>query len=542
MKIKSTLFVVGAAACICCAKAAPVSKPNIVIIYTDDQGYGDMSLLNPESKFQTPNMDRLAKEGINFTHGHSGGTACTPSRYALLTGRYSWRTKLKTGVGNANEESLIAEDRLTLPQMLKDEGYNTACIGKWHLGMILPGSFRNYDWSKPILEGPVDRGFDYWFGIPTSPKTICAWFENRGLAPGAAEPTLLTYHKLNGDLGPRWRINQPFYEDLDDQPKETIQTTRFKNEAAPDWEDSECLNRFTDKAIEWMQGKEADVKNGKPFFVYYALTSPHEPVAPTEPFIGKSGCSGYGDFCIETDHHVGRILDYLDESGLAENTLVLFSSDNGPEHTWKERIPEFGHDSSGVLRDGKRSHYEGGHRVPFAIRWPAKIQAGRVWDKPVQQPDFMATVAEIIGTKLPENTAEDSQSIADILFNAESSFEHLPLIAYNNRGGQCAITDGKWKLVLPGQKKGELYDLDADIGEKNNLISKYPEVAEALQAKTTDIVCNGRTTPGPKASNDTGWWKSIAWMSPEEYKANHPEGEPLISQTKGKKDKSKKKK
>ncbi|MFD2257846.1 sulfatase-like hydrolase/transferase [Luteolibacter algae] len=191
--------------------AGPMSQPNIVVIYTDDQGYGDVSHLNPDSKFQTPNIDRLIKGGINFTNGHSAGSACTPSRYALMTGRYPWRTELKEGVGDVDQPSMISEGRLTIGGMLQQNGYHTACVGKWHLGMELPGSRGDRDWSEPILEGPVDRGFDYWYGIPTSPKLVCAWFENRGLAPGAAEPDLLTYHKKNfPNIDKRWRIMKPY--------------------------------------------------------------------------------------------------------------------------------------------------------------------------------------------------------------------------------------------------------------------------------------------------------------------------------------------
>lgn len=265
---------------ICAPGGAESERPNILIIYTDDQGYGDVSALNPHSKIQTPHMDRLIREGINFTHGHSAGSACTPSRYALMTGRYPWRTKLKTGVSQAGDPSVIAEDRLTIGKMLQQQGYHTACIGKWHMGMVFPGERGNRDWSQPIEQGPLDRGFDYWYGIPTSPKIVCAWFENRGLAPGAAEPTLLTYHKKNlPHIGPRWRIMQPFYTDLDQQPKETIQNSRFITEVAPDWEDDQLLTRYTDKAIEWIGEMAADVKNGKPFFLYFSMTSPHEPVA-----------------------------------------------------------------------------------------------------------------------------------------------------------------------------------------------------------------------------------------------------------------------
>lgn len=504
------------------------TKPNVLIIYTDDQGYGDVSHLNPDSKIKTPNIDRLIKEGINFTHGHSAGSACTPSRYALMTGRYPWRTALKFGVGKADEPSMIAEDRLTIGEMLQKKGYHTACVGKWHLGMQLPGSRGERDWSEPIKEGPLDRGFDYWFGIPTSPKLVCAWFENRGLAPGAAEPTLLTHHKKNlPHIGPRWRIMKPYYRDLKDQPKETIQNKKFINEVAPDWEDDQLLTRYTDKAMAWLDGKADDAKNGKPFFLYFSMTSPHEPVAPRADFIGKSGCGGYGDFVMETDFHIGRLLDDLDEAGLRENTLILFSSDNGPENTWKGRIKEFDHRSSGTFRDGKRSQYEGGHRVPFAIRWPSKVKAGRVWDKPVSQIDLMATLAEITGSELPANAAEDSQSFAEILTDASTQFEHLPLIASDSKRGHFAITEGKWKLVMAtANKKPELYDLSTDPGEKRNLIKEHPEVAKALEVQLTKIVCNGRSTPGEKQSNDTPWWPALTWITPEQYQANHSQKQP----------------
>lgn len=500
-----------------------VENPNILIIYTDDQGYGDVSYLNPDSKIQTPNIDRLISEGINFTHGHSAASVCTPSRYALMTGRYPWRTKLKFGVSQAGDPSVIAEDRLTIGKMLQRQGYHTACVGKWHMGMIFPGERGNRDWSQPIQEGPLDRGFDYWYGIPTSPKIVCAWFENRGLAPGTAEPTLLTLHKKNlPHIGPRWRIMKPYYTDLSQQPEETIQNKRFITEVAPDWEDDQLLTRYTDKAMQWIGEKSDDAKSGTPFFLYFSLTSPHEPVAPRADFIGKSDCGGYGDFVMETDFHIGRLLDYLDKKGLRENTLVLFSSDNGPENTWNGRIEEFGHDSSGILRDGKRSQYEGGHRVPFAVRWPAVVEAGRVWDKPVCQSDIMATLAKIIGANIPDTGAEDSQSFARILRNASPTFEHIPLVSTNNRDGHFAITEGKWKLIMPSGKNGrELYNLSADTGESKNLIKQHPEVAKLLEAKLTDIVCNGRSTTGPRQANDTGWWAAVNWMTPDEYQAKH---------------------
>ena len=493
--------------------------PNVVIIYTDDQGYGDVSALNPDAKFSTPNIDRLIGEGINFTHGHSAGSACTPSRYALMTGRYPWRTKMKSGVTQAGDPSIIAEDRLTIGGMLQQSGYNTGCVGKWHLGMLLPGERGNRDWSQPIEQGPLDRGFDYWFGIPTSPKIVCAWFENRGLAPGAAEPTLLTYHKKNlPHIGPRWRIMQPFYTDLSQQPKETIQNNRFITEAAPDWNDDQLLTRYTDQAIKWIDEKADEALKGKPFFLYFSMTSPHEPVAPRDDFIGISGVGGYGDFVMETDYHIGRLLDKLDEVEVRENTLILFSSDNGPENTWRGRIEQIGHDSSGVLRDGKRSQYEGGHRVPFAISWPAVVEAGRVWDKPVGQSDLMATLAEIVGFELPDDAAEDSQSLAAILADDTADFERVPLVGTNNRNGHFAITDGQWKLIMPsGENERELYDLSVDMGEKIDLFSKHPEIARTLETKLTHIVTHGRSTEGAPQVNDTGWWPAVNWLTASDY-------------------------
>ncbi|MFD2257847.1 sulfatase-like hydrolase/transferase [Luteolibacter algae] len=319
-----------------------------------------------------------------------------------------------------------------------------------------------------------------------------------------------------------------------------MENKNFISEVAPDWEDDQLLTRYTDKAMEWVSAQANDAKNGKPFFLYFSMTSPHEPVAPRADFIGKSGCGGYGDFVMETDFHIGRLLDFLDEQELSENTLVLFSSDNGAENTWKQRIKDYGHHSSGKLRDGKRSHYEGGHRVPFSIRWPAVIQAGRIWEKPICQIDLMVTVAEIIGAKLPEDAAEDSQSFADVLRNPASGFERIPMIITNNRNGQFSVTEGKWKLVMPSGGNGrELYDLAEDIGENRNLIKQHPEVAAALEVKLTEMLCNGRSTQGARQSNDTGWWPAITWLTPEEYKARHPEGEPLVGKA-NKKSKAKK--
>ncbi len=489
------------------------SKPNIIVLYTDDQGFGDARHLNPEAKFKTPHLDRLAAEGISFTNGHSPDTVCTPSRYGLLTGRYCWRTTKKTGVLGAEAKCLIADGRMTLASLLADNGYHTAMVGKWHLGMDFPGErHTDRDWTKPVQDMPLDKGFQYFYGIPASLNYgVLAWFEGRF---AKVPPTVFTAKKPN-KRHMDYRIIPPY----ENTPGETQQILGRKGmEVAPDFIDNICLTRFTEKAVEWMKGKEADAKAGKPFFLYLPYTSPHYPVCPLEEFWGKGKAGGYGEFMIETDHHVGTILKYLDDSGLAGNTLVFFSSDNGPENSWRERIVEFGHRSNGIYKEGKRSIYEGGHRVPFLVRWPAGIESpGRRSDKLVGQVDLLATVAEIIGADLPDDAGEDSESFLKVLKNNDDGWNRRPLINHGS-SGRFSITEGKWKLILPHRKASrELYDLEADQFEENNLIEEHPEIAKSLEKRMTQIVVNGRTTPGMPQKNDTGYWKDLAWMSEDDY-------------------------
>lgn len=489
-------------------------RPNIIVIYTDDQGFGDASCLNLEAKFKTPNLDRLANEGISFTNGHCSDTVCTPSRYGLLTGRYCWRTKKKTGVIKAEGNCLITDGRMTLASLLRDNGYNTAMVGKWHLGMDFPGEFGNRDWSKPVEDMPLDKGFDYFYGVPASLNYgVLAWFEGRY---AKVPPTLYTAKKKN-DRHVDYRIISPYQN----TPEETKKVLGVRGmEVSPDFIDNECLTRFTDKAIEWMEGKAGEAKNGKPFFVYLPYTSPHYPVCPKKEFWGKGDCGGYGEFVIETDYHVGQIFEFLEKSGLDENTMIVFSSDNGPERSWEQRIEEFGHDSSHIYTGGKRDIYEGGHRVPFFVRWPGGIkQPGRKWDKLVGQVDLLATFAELLGTKLPDNSGEDSQSFAAVLTNPKADYDRAPLINHA-ANGRFAITEGDFKLILPHGKSGmELYDLGSDPAEKNNVATKHPDHVERLKKEVTDIVLNGRTTPGAMQSNDTRYWEDLAWITEAQYNA-----------------------
>ena len=490
------------------------SPPNIIIIYTDDQGFGDTSSLNPDAKFQTPNLDRLAMEGISFTNAHSPDTVCTPSRYGLLTGRFCWRTEKKSGVLGAEHACLIRNRQMTLASFLGDNGYDTAMVGKWHLGMDFPGEPGQRDWQKPVNDMPLDKGFDYFYGVPASLNYgVLAWFENRF---AKAPPTLFTAKK-NNNRHSDYRIQPPYQR----TPEATQQALKKPGmEVAPDFIDNQCLTKFTDQAIQWMSERSKASKQKNPFFLYLPLTSPHYPVCPLPEFWGQGQCGGYGEFLIETDHHVGRILSFLKKSGMDHNTLVIFSSDNGPENSWKNRIKEFGHHSNHHFRGGKRDIYEGGHRVPLFARWPAGIKnPGRQWSRVIGQVDLLATFAELLQSPLPENAGQDSQSFASVLIDADSQYKRAPLINHSAKG-QFSITHGDWKLILPHRKSpGELYNLNADPGEKRNVIAQQPEVTKRLKAKATEIVVQGRTTPGIAQANDTGYWNDLGWITRSQYEA-----------------------
>lgn len=494
--------------------AAADARPNLLLIYTDDQGYGDVSCLNPEAKVRTPALDRLAAEGIAFTNAHSADTVCTPSRYGLLTGRYCWRTTRKTGVLGAEAPCLIADDRLTLASLLREAGYRTAMFGKWHLGMDFPGEPGRRDWTQPVQDMPLDKGFDHFFGIPASLNYgVLAWFEGRY---AAVPPTLFTAKKPNARHAD-YRIRPPYQQ----TPQATQRELgRRGMEVAPDFIDNQCLTRFTNEAIAWINDHTQDAADQQPFFVYLPLTSPHYPVCPLPEFHGQGECGGYGEFLIETDAHVGRLLEFLDASGLGENTLILFTSDNGPENSWRQRVTEFGHRSNGPWRGGKRDIYEGGHRVPFFVRWPAGIvRPGRTWDGLIGQVDVLATVAELVDRPLPPDAGEDSRSFASVLFHPSAEHHREPLVNHA-ANGRFAVTRGEWKLVMPHRRSDpELYHLAADPAETMDLASEHPARVTELTNAITHIICRGRTTDGPPAANDTGYWTDLAWLTPAEYDA-----------------------
>jgi arylsulfatase A len=501
----------------CKSSKQEIQKPNIIIIYTDDQGYGDVSALNPDAKFRTPNMDKLANEGLTFTDGHSSDGVCTPSRYSLLTGRYSWRTSLKKGVLSSDGPCLIEKDRKTIASLLSENGYKTAMVGKWHLQMEFEGSLgENRDWSKPFTDGPIEKGFDYYFGIPASMNFgVMTYLENnRVLDP----PTLWTEKKNN--ITPQTFRFTPPYETEQPEGKQWV-------EVAPSFNDELVLEIFANKAVEYINDAAEDAKQGKPFFLYFALTSPHLPHSTHPDFQGRSDCGNYGAFMEETDYRVGQVLDALAANGIEENTLVIFSSDNGAESNYVYQRDTYNHYSSLNFKGGKRDIYEGGHRVPFLMRWPEVIEAGRKVDIPVCQSDFFATIADIVGATVPDNAGEDSYSLYPALKSENYDPDLRGAVIHHSASGHFAIREGKWKLnmlrgsggslkptlIIPqaGEPLYELYNLEEDPGETNNLYFDHPEIVEELTNKITSIIENGRSTPGTPQDYIKDDWKQITW-------------------------------
>jgi len=510
-----------------CSKKTEIYKPNIVIIYTDDQGYGDVSALNPDAKFQTPNIDKLAQEGLVFTDGHSSDAVCTPSRYTLLTGRYSWRTLLKKGVLEADGPCLIEKDRMTIASMLKENGYNTAMVGKWHLQMEFVGEIgEGRDWSQPFTDGPIEKGFDYFFGIPASMNYgVLTYLENdKVLDP----PVLWTKKKKNTnprsfsrDIRPQdYRMTPPFLK----EPGEGGGWV----EAAPSFNDELVLQTFTNKAVEYINKSAEEAKNGNPFFLYFPITSPHLPHCTHPDFQGRTNCGNYGDFMEETDYRVGQVLDALKANGLEENTLVIFSSDNGAETNYVYQRDTYQHYSSMNFKGGKRDIYEGGHHVPFFMRWPNVIKPGSKVDVPVCQSDYMATIADIVGVILPDNAAEDSYSLYAHMKGAKHKSINSRAIIHHSASGHFAIREGKWKLNMlrgsggslkpafiepqPGEAIYELYNLEEDLGETNNLYFEHPDIVERLTKRITQIVEKGRSTPGEPQEFVSENWDQLTWF------------------------------
>lgn len=492
------------------AAAAPAA-PNILYIFADDLGYGDVSCFNAKSAWQTPNLDRLAREGMVFTDAHSASSLCTPSRYALLTGRYAWRGRLKQGVLQGYSPPLIEPGRLTVPGFLRQHGYTTAMLGKWHLGLDWARSGprpENVDFAKPFGGGPTAHGFDRFFGISASldmPPYV--WLQDD-------RAVSLPVGSIGGSPAPKlWRAGP----------------------ISPDFKMENVQPRLTEQAIAYLT-ERGSARDHRPFFLYLALAAPHTPILPTREFEGKTHATSYGDFVAQVDADIGRILAVLEAQGLAKNTLVIFTSDNGfapaasvPEHA------KANHDPSGGWRGYKADLFEGGHRVPFIARWPGVTPPGTRSAAMVGQLDLFATCADILGANLPGDAAEDSVSMLPLL-RGETRPSRETLVNHS-ADGEFAIREGQWKLLLCPGSGGwspptaapsqwlkteatdlrtlppfQLYDLAVDPVEKNNVAAAHPEIVQRLGRQARRIVQAGRSTPGESKATPVTAWPQTAWM------------------------------
>ena len=492
--------------------AEPVRRPNILFILCDDLGYGDVQCNNPAGKIPTPQIDRLTREGVRFTDAHGTSSVCTPTRYGLLTGRYNWRSRLQSGVLGGLSPRLIEPGRLTVASLLQQQGYHTAAIGKWHLGMNWarvqgkPAPEQNdiektnqvwsVDFSKPIQGGPNSVGFDYFFGISASLDMVPYTFiENDRVTVLPTENK--AFPMTEGRPGGQTR----------------------RGPAAAGFKTEDVLPTLARKAVEYIGRQAPSTKTGRPFFLYLPLNSPHTPIAPTAEWRGKSGISPYADFVMETDWAVGQVLDALDQHGLAGSTLVIFTSDNGCSPA--ANIPELeaaGHPPNGPLRGHKADIWDGGHRVPFIVRWPGMVKPGTTCDQLISLVDFMATSAEIVGAKLPDNAAEDSVSFLPAL-TGRADRPLREALVHHSINGRFSIRQGPWKLELcPGSggwsspkdpeavRQGlpslQLYDMTADLGERKNLQADQPQIVQRLTQLLEKYVSEGRSTPGKRQTND----------------------------------------
>ena len=446
------------------------------MIVVDDMGYGDPGCYNPDSKIPTPHIDSLAAEGMRFTDAHAPGPVCHPSRYGLMTGRYPFRTD----TSKWPTQPLIDDGQTTIASLLRDAGYATAMVGKWHLGFAERGD------DKPLPGGPVHRGFDQFFGIRAS-TDIPPYFYIRGDRAVSLPTQHIAANRSDGwspIQGAFWRAGG----------------------IAPDLKLDDVLPRFTDEAIEVIKRHEA----AKPLMLYLAYPAPHTPWLPAPDFRGKSGAGMYGDFVMMVDHEIGRVCAALDAAGMARNTLLVFTSDNGP--VWYPHdVTRLGHDAAGGLRGMKGDAWEGGHRMPFIVRWPGRVAAGTRSDQTVCFTDLMATFAEMVGMKLPTPAGPDSFSLLPVLEGRQPADKPVrgPIVMQSARGGAMLIRSGDWKLIdqpgsggfsksqqpRPGDPPGQLYNLREDPAERNNLYQKHPERVEALMRMMKQIVDSPASRP-----------------------------------------------
>ena len=473
------------------AAAVADDRPNIVFILADDMGYGDVQALNPNSKIPTPNLNELSAGGMTFTDAHSPSAVCTPTRYTVLTGRYCWRSRLKAGVQNGYGTPLIERDRPTVASHLKAAGYHTAVVGKWHLGLGFQKTDGKWDWDKPLDYSPVDIGFERSLVIPASldfPPYV-----------------YIEGHEITGKPDRT-------------QPAQGFPGFLRKGELGSDFSIIDCLDKLTGEAA-------AHIKNSaradRPFFLYFPLTAPHKPVSPHPRFQGKSELGPYGDFVMQVDWTVGEVMRAIDEAGVAENTIVFYTSDNGsfmyrntdesePHHVADESVQAYfegHHTANGPYRGTKADIWEAGHRVPFLVRWPKVIKPGSKCDRTICHADLFATAAAVADSKLPgaREAAPDSFSLLPLFQGKDKQFKRAPVINHS-AAGMFAIRDGDWKLVLGNGSGGrqqprgrrfegpwQLFNLKDDIGERDDRATSEAERVQKMEGALFRIIADDRS-------------------------------------------------
>lgn len=478
------------------AQPLPSALPNIIVILADDLGYGDVGAFNARSRIPTPWMDGLAREGARFTDAHSNSAVCTPTRYGLLTGRYAWRSRLKKSVLWSNGDTLIEPGRATLASVLRARGYYTAVVGKWHLGLhwsarpgttpdrhTPQGSTEWIDYTGPVTGGPLAAGFHEFFGIPASLDMRDYVYVDGERVVEAPTATL-----------PGIPLGKPgFYR---------------PGPAGPSFRPERVIDDLTARAVDVITRRS---QAAEPFFLYFAMAAPHTPMLPTGEFVGKTALGPYGDFVAQTDASIGAVLQAIDRSGIAQRTLVIVASDNGPAPAGgiADLLP-LGHDAAGGWRGAKHDLFEGGHRVPFIVRWPGVTAPGSRVQRPVVMTDVMRTVADVVGAALPPGAAEDSVSFLPLLRDPEYRGALHEAIVLHSSEGAFAIRQDRWKLLLapgsggvsppaPGsaEERGlppvQLYDLDADPTETTNLHARQPVVTARLRALLQQYQRTGRS-------------------------------------------------
>lgn len=475
-------------------------RPNIIFILADDMGYGDVAALNSEGKIKTPQLDRMISQGATFTDAHSSSSVSTPTRYGVLTGRYNWRSTLKSDVLFGYDKSFIPLTRTTMASKLKEQNYTTACIGKWHLGWEWHGidkGIDSIDYTKPVKNGPRALGFDYFYGIVGSLDMAPYVYVENDL------PTAVPDH-ITGDVGMRFWRNGP---------------------TAPDFVHEEVLTHLNNKAISFVQQHAND---NDPFFLYLPYPAPHTPILPSKEFDGKSGLNSYADFVMMVDDEVGRLLRAVEEANLSENTIIVFTTDNGCAPAAKiAELQAKGHSPNAIYRGHKADLFDGGHRVPCIVQWKEHISSKQV-DQTICLTDFFRTFASAANLPVADYEGEDSYDLLPLLLQKDYSEIVREATVHHSIDGQFSIRQGEWKLLVSPSSGGwseptptqaaqrkdlpelQLYNLASDPSEATNMINENPKIASDLLLLLRKYIREGRSTPGSVQANEqNGAWKQL---------------------------------